>query len=287
MEQLDQIRALRDRLVTLRRRGGRIAFVPTMGNLHRGHIELVRQAAALAEHVVVSIYVNPTQFGEGEDLAAYPRTLQQDREKLEQEGVALLFTPNDGEIYPPQREGTGDQQVRVEVAGLSELLCGASRPGHFTGVASVVSKLFNIVQPDIALFGEKDFQQLLVIRQLVEQLNFPIEVVGVPTYREKDGLAMSSRNGYLTPQQREQAPRLYHTLQWVKGQLVAGRRDFESIEQEAREPLEMEGFRLDYLLIRHPATLQPIETAGQKWVVLVAAWLGNTRLIDNYQVNLR
>lgn len=291
MELFQQIAPLRERLRELRRQGKSVAFVPTMGNLHQGHLELVRQAQQVADIVVVSIYVNPTQFGEGEDFEEYPRTLERDRVKLDESGATILFAPTDAEIYPPDSHSGGaagrSLLTQVVVPGLSDILCGASRPGHFTGVATVVTKLLNIVQPDIALFGEKDFQQLMVIRRLVEELNLPVRVVGVPTWREEDGLAMSSRNGYLTPEQRRQAPTLYHTLQWICRQLEAGSKDFSRIEAQGEERLREAGFSPDYLSVRDAATLQPAKPEVGLVVVVAAAVLGSTRLIDNCVANLR
>lgn len=283
MKEFSQIESLRRYLAELRRSEELIAFVPTMGNLHEGHLELVRQAKQHASEVVVSIYVNPTQFGEGEDFEDYPRTLQRDREKLESVGASVLFLPSNGEIYP-----AGDRAAltTVEVPELSDRLCGRSRPGHFAGVATVVTKLLNIVQPNMALFGEKDYQQLLIIRHLAADLNIPVEIIGVPTFREDDGLAMSSRNGYLTTAERAQAPHLYQTLQWVCRQLEAGREDYSQIEQEGKFRLQEVGFVVDYLSIMQPSLLAA-QSGGQLLVVLGAVNIGSTRLIDNCTVNLR
>ncbi len=283
MKEFSQIESLRRYLAELRRSEELIAFVPTMGNLHEGHLELVRQAKQHASEVVVSIYVNPTQFGEGEDFEDYPRTLQRDREKLESVGASVLFLPSNGEIYP-----AGDRAAltTVEVPELSDRLCGRSRPGHFAGVATVVTKLLNIVQPNMALFGEKDYQQLLIIRHLAADLNIPVEIIGVPTFREDDGLAMSSRNGYLTTAERAQAPHLYQTLQWVCRQLEAGREDYSQIEQEGEFRLQEVGFVVDYLSIMQPSLLAA-QSGGQLLVVLGAVNIGSTRLIDNCTVNLR
>ncbi len=282
MESFNTIAALRQQLHRYRAEKERIAFVPTMGNLHEGHLELVRQAARRADRVVVSIYVNPTQFGADEDFDSYPRTLERDRTLLQQEGSDLLFLPTDGELY-----GEGLQQLRVVVEGVSEHYCGASRPGHFSGVATVVAKLFNIVQPDIALFGEKDYQQLLVIRQLVAALHFPLEVVGVPTVRERDGLAMSSRNGYLSSQQRRIAPHLHLALVSIMQQLRQGERDLGRLCHEGKERLRHHGFRVDYLALADADTLEPAVDSTRHWVVLAAAFLGKTRLIDNCLLDLR
>jgi len=271
---LDSLRAT---VRTWRNAGDRIAFVPTMGNLHAGHLELVAEARRRAERVVVSIFVNPLQFGEGEDFDAYPRTLEADQEKLIASGADLLYAPNVATVYP----GGSRQQTRVEVPGLSDVLCGASRPGHFVGVATVVCKLFNMVQPDLAVFGEKDFQQLMVIRRMVEDLSIPIEIVGKAIVREADGLAMSSRNGYLTAAQRAQAPALFRTLQATEAALRAGDRDFDRLESESEQALRQAGFRPDYYVIRRASDLGLPEQPGEALVILAAAFLGTTRLIDN------
>lgn len=283
MERVEQIAPLREQVRAFRQAGDRIAFVPTMGNLHQGHLELVRQAKRRAERVVVSIYVNPTQFGEGEDLDAYPRTLQRDCELLQAEGADLLFAPDDAVIYG---DAVRTDLTRVEVPVVSDQLCGASRPGHFSGVATVVTKLFNMVQPELALFGEKDFQQLLVIRKVVEELNLPVEIVGIPTFREADGLAMSSRNGYLSAQERQIAPTLNRVLQSICRQLRAGRRDYAELEGEGIQQLNGAGFVTDYLSIRQQ-NLESPSAETKKWVVLAAAVLGSTRLIDNCPLVLR
>jgi pantoate--beta-alanine ligase len=262
--------------------GERVAFVPTMGNLHAGHIRLVNRAKAAAERVVVSIFVNPLQFGAGEDFAAYPHTPEQDQARLREAGSDLLFLPSEAEIYPHGRDGVSF----VEVPGISDILCGASRPGHFRGVATVVAKLFNMVQPEHALFGEKDYQQLTVLRRMVRDLNIPLEVVGVPTEREADGLAMSSRNGYLTTEERATAPSLYQTLCGVAIQLQDGRRDFAAIEAEALSQLQAAGLRPDYLSIRREVDLQLPDRAETRLVILAAAYLGRARLIDNLLITL-
>lgn len=258
---------------------GRIAFVPTMGNLHEGHLTLVRQARELADHVVVSIFVNPLQFGQGEDFDGYPRTLEADSRLLAAEGVHSLFTPPVAVMYPKPQA----QQTRVEVPNLSALLCGASRPGHFAGVATVVCKLFNLVRPDVALFGQKDYQQLLVIKRMVEDLAMPVRVVGVPTVRDADGLAMSSRNGYLTGSERMVAPHLYRVLCDTAEQLRAGA-DPGALERTAAEALDAAGLQTDYLAIRRQQDLQPCGSADRDLVILAAAWLGRARLIDNLEV---
>lgn len=282
MQTVETLSQLRQQLALWRQNGKRIAFVPTMGNLHAGHLSLVARARELADHVVVSIFVNPLQFGQGEDLETYPRTPYEDAEKLQQVGVDLLFRPQEVEVYPRGREGL----TFVEVPGISEILCGASRPGHFRGVATVVAKLFNMVQPDVACFGEKDYQQLTVLRRMVDDLNIPVKVVGVPSVREADGLAMSSRNGYLSTEERRTAPQLYQCLQEVATRLRNGERDWPQLEQQACERLILAGFRPDYVSIRRAADLANPEEENISLVVLGAAFLGTTRLIDNLLINL-
>lgn len=282
MKTLGSIADIRAQIAAWRQRGEKIALVPTMGNLHPGHLSLVEQARALADRVVVSIFVNPLQFGEGEDLNAYPRTPDEDAERLQRAGVDLLFLPEEGELYPRGREG----QTFVEVPGLSDLLCGASRPGHFRGVTTVVCKLFNIVQPDLACFGQKDFQQLAVLRRMVADLNIPVEMVGVPTVREGDGLAMSSRNGYLTVQERDMAPALYRTLQMLAERLQDGDKAYGELELEGCKTLQQSGLEPDYLAIRRADDLQPPSGDEAELVILAAAYLGRARLIDNLLIKL-
>jgi pantoate--beta-alanine ligase len=262
------------------REGEKVGFVPTMGNLHEGHLRLVDVARKYADRIVVSIYVNPLQFSASEDLSNYPRTLQQDIDKLEQHGVDMLFTPDDNTMYP---EGT-TPGVYVEVTQLAERLEGSHRPGHFRGVATVVTKLFNIVQPDVAVFGEKDYQQLLVIRQLVSDLSMPIQVIGEPTVRETNGLAMSSRNSYLTAKERQQAAGLYETLQQVRERVLNEKVELADLEQAAIMQLEKKGFFPDYVAIRNRETLQEPVSAEEPLIILAAARLGQTRLIDNIPV---
>lgn len=266
---------LKQQLKLWRLKGDKIAFVPTMGNLHAGHLELVQMARMHADRVVVSIFVNPTQFGPNEDYASYPRTEQQDQQKLKASAVDLLFMPAVTEMYPQPL------QTSVSVKGLSTMLCGASRPGHFDGVALVVCKLLNIVQPDELLLGEKDFQQLAVIRQMLIDLNLPVNVRGVPTVREYDGLAMSSRNGYLTIVERRIAPKLYQTLCVVKDEILAGNLDFEVLLAQKSTALQQAGFVIDYFQVCRSADLLPATFADDGLVVLIAAKLGKTRLIDN------
>ncbi|NUT81430.1 pantoate--beta-alanine ligase [Pseudomonas brassicacearum] len=282
MNTVKTVRELRAAVARARGEGKRIAFVPTMGNLHSGHMALVTKAAQRADFVVASIFVNPLQFGAGEDLDKYPRTLAADQEKLLQAGCHLLFAPSVEEMYPDGMAG----QTRVSVPQLSEGLCGASRPGHFEGVATVVSKLFNMVQPDLAVFGQKDFQQLAVIRALVHDLNMPIQIIGEPTVRAEDGLALSSRNGFLSPDQRAVAPVVYRALSQIAEAIKQGRRDFPALVDEQLKQLEAAGLRPDYLEIRHAKTLRPALSEDRDLVILVAAFLGTTRLIDNLHLDL-
>ncbi|MCF5656008.1 pantoate--beta-alanine ligase, partial [Pseudomonas poae] len=254
----------------------------TMGNLHDGHATLVTKAAQQADFVVASIFVNPLQFGANEDLDKYPRTLAADQERLLQAGCNLLFAPTVEEMYPEGMSG----QTRVSVPHVSEGLCGASRPGHFEGVATVVSKLFNMVQPDIAVFGQKDYQQLAVIRAMVHDLNMPIQIIGEPTVRAEDGLALSSRNGFLSEQERAIAPVLYRSLSHIAAAIKAGDHDFASLRAEQVRQIEAAGLRLDYLEVRQGVHLRPATAQDQDIVILVAAFLGSTRLIDNLHLNL-
>ena len=270
------IAAIRTQVRQWKQAGETVAFVPTMGNLHQGHITLVTEALKRADHVVVSIFVNPMQFGQNEDLDAYPRTLAADQAALEAAGAELLFTPTPAIIYPKGM----DKQTFVEVPGLSEELCGASRPGHFRGVATIVCKLFNIVQPDVALFGKKDFQQLMVIKAMVEDLSLPIEIVGVDTIRESSGLAMSSRNGYLSESQKQQAAQLKRTLDEMAEAIAQGQA-IPNVVQQAQEQLHQAGFKPDYLSVRNAADLREASDDDKQLVILAAAFMGSTRLIDN------
>ncbi|WP_312831271.1 pantoate--beta-alanine ligase [Pantoea eucrina] len=279
---IETLPMLRREIRRWRQAGQRIALVPTMGNLHDGHLTLVDEARQRADVVVVSVFVNPMQFDRADDLARYPRTLQDDCEKLNRHGVDLVFAPAPQTIYP---QGT-ENQTFVEVPVLSALLEGASRPGHFRGVATVVSKLFNLVQPDVACFGEKDFQQLAIIRKLVADMGFDIDIVGVPTVRAKDGLALSSRNGYLTADEHRLAPGLSQVMQSMAERLSNGERHIDEIIEQANAALQEKGFRPDGLAICDAVTLQPLTVESQRAVILMAAWLGNARLIDNQQVDL-
>lgn len=282
MQTVHTIAHLRSAVDQWRGRRERVALVPTMGNLHNGHLQLVKRACRAADKVVVSIFVNPMQFGPQEDFASYPRTLKQDSLKLAENGVHLLFSPEAEELYPHGIDGT----VRVEVPGLSDILCGASRPGHFTGVATVVAKLFNAVRPHVAVFGEKDYQQLLVVRRMVADLCMAVEIIGEPTVRETDGLAVSSRNGYLSAAERGQAPVLYQTLQWLGERLARGT-NYDSLAAQGMNILRESGFRPDYVAIRRAEDLQSSQAADSRLIILAAAWLGKTRLIDNLLVTLK
>ncbi len=274
---------LREQIGAWRRGGERIGFVPTMGNLHAGHLALLREAAARADRVVVSIFVNPLQFGPGEDFASYPRTLAEDLGKLATERCDLVFTPSEAAMYPHGRE----QATRVEVPGLSDMLCGVSRPGHFAGVATVVAKLFNLVQPQLAVFGEKDYQQLAVLRRMVADLKFPIELIGVATCREPDGLALSSRNRYLGPDARRAAPALYASLRRTADALRSGRRDFVALQHAGMDTIRSAGLEPEYFEVRRQAGLEAPSEADSQLVVLAAARAGRARLIDNISVDLR
>jgi len=281
MRIIHEIAPLRAQVSDWRRSGLRVGLVPTMGNLHAGHLALVREALTRADRVVTSIFVNPLQFGPGEDLDAYPSTPDQDIALLAQAGNHCLFAPSEQEVYPQGREG----QTYVEVPGLSDLLCGASRPGHFRGVATVVAKLFNMVGPDLALFGEKDYQQLMVIRRMTADLNLPVEIVGHPTVREPDGLALSSRNGYLTPEERDRAPLLQAHLRRLADALRAGQAIADA-EWDTTRALTAAGFKPDYVSVCRCADLGRPCPSDKALVVLAAAYLGKARLIDNLELDL-
>lgn len=283
------IKELRAHVKAARQTGRQIGFVPTMGNLHAGHISLIDRSNADNCYTVSSIFVNPLQFNDKSDLSRYPRTLPEDQQKLEAADCDLLFAPNVDEMYPAGQ----DEQSIVHVPVVSEGLCGGSRPGHFDGVSTVVSKLFNQVLPDTAYFGEKDFQQVAVIKKLVSDLCMPIQVIAVPTARAEDGLALSSRNGYLSAEERLQAPLLHKTL-WQIADALSQQQDLEQIVQNAEQQLNTGGFRTDYLAVRHVDDLRPIsaealrqgQLSNSSVVILGAAFLGNARLIDNIQVSL-
>ena len=276
MQIISNINELRVRLG----KESKVAFVPTMGNLHEGHLDLVRIALQHAKCVVVSIFVNPLQFGANEDFGKYPRTLQADCDKLAACGVAVVFAPTEADLYPQP------QQVSVEPPAIAQELCGAFRPGHFRGVATVVLKLFNIVQPQVAVFGKKDYQQLHVIRQMVNQLNVPVQIVGAETMRAPDGLALSSRNQYLTAAERTESIFLHQMLSEIQKSLESGLRDYAALEKNAVKMLVSHGWQVDYVAIRSQATLLVPAREEMVLVVLAAAKLGKTRLIDNLEVCL-
>ncbi len=277
---------LRHRVTSWSQSKSKIVFVPTMGNLHEGHLSLVRAARRYGDKVIVSIFVNPLQFGANEDLASYPRTPEADQALLQAEGVDVLFLPNEKEIYPSEP----DQQNLVEVSVLGEILEGKNRPGHFRGVATVVNRLFKLVSPDVAVFGKKDYQQLLVIKQLVANLGLSVRIEGQDTVREADGLAMSSRNQYLTPDERQLAPALYQTLKDTAALLVAGTETVAEIVAQGTKKLENKGFAVDYLAVCRQNDLAPLvspmEPVEKALVILIAARLGSTRLIDNLEISL-
>jgi pantoate--beta-alanine ligase len=273
---------IRSSVAAWRRNGQSVVFVPTLGNLHEGHLQLVRLAATRGDKVVVSIFVNPLQFGKNEDYALYPRTLDADVEKLRSARADALFCPSDREVYPNGVE----EQTTVAVPTMTNILCGATRPGHFTGVTTIVSKLFNIVQPDKAVFGIKDFQQLAVVRRMVEDLCFPIEIIEAPVARAEDGLALSSRNGYLNAAERAIAPALYRTLTGARDAIGAGERNYALLEARAQLDLLEAGMRPDYFSVRAAKTLEPAGTTDRDLAILAAAYLGKTRLIDNVTISI-
>jgi pantoate--beta-alanine ligase len=284
MNTVESIKDLRAQVKSWRMQGLTIAFVPTMGNLHDGHLALVKAAHHHADKVIASIFVNPMQFGLSEDIDNYPRTLAQDKASLEQVNTDLLFTPTADIIYP---KGFGENSY-VEVPNISDIYCGASRPGHFRGVATVVCKLLNLVQPDSACFGSKDYQQLQVIQTMVEDLSMPVDIIPVEIIREKSGLAMSSRNGYLTPEELTIAPALYQTLQWLNTELHKNHqaRDYAVLMMQATEKMDNAGLKTDYIHLCHAKTLAPVTPNDKDIVILAAAYLGKARLIDNMPVSL-
>lgn len=279
---IDSVALLRREIRDFRKNNKRIALVPTMGNLHEGHMTLVEEAKARGDVVVVSIFVNPMQFERPDDLERYPRTLQEDCEKLNKRGVDLVFAPSPAEVYP---KGLATQ-TQVDVPVISTILEGASRPEHFRGVSTIVSKLFNLVQPQVACFGQKDFQQLALLRTMVEDMGYDIEIVGVPIVRAKDGLALSSRNGYLTAEERKLAPQLNKIMNALAERLSQGERHVDEMLQETAQQLREAGFTPDELFIRDAKTLQELSVDSTSAVILMAAWLGKARLIDNQEVDL-
>jgi pantoate--beta-alanine ligase len=280
LDTVTTIAAVREHVQRWRREGLRIAFVPTMGNLHPGHVSLIEAARRHGERFIASIFVNPMQFGPNEDFAHYPRTPRDDERMLAGAGCSLMFMPDVAEIYPNGAE----RATRVEVPGVSRMLEGEFRPGHMEGVSTVVAKLFHIVEPDVAVFGEKDFQQLTVIRRMVADLCMPVKIVGAPTMRDADGLAMSSRNQYLTAAERARAPEIYKALQAAAARVGAGDVDFASIERAGFHALESAGFQPDYFSVRQAHDLNSATATVRDLVILVAARIGKARLIDNVQV---
>ena len=274
------IAGVRRLVAAWRAAGERITFVPTMGNLHAGHISLIELAAQHGDRFVASLFVNPMQFGPNEDFNHYPRTPGRDQTMLEAAGCDLMFMPEVAEIYPNGHEFA----TRVEVPTLSDLLCGEFRPGHFQGVATIVAKLLNIVMPDVAVFGQKDFQQLTVIRHMAADLCMPVEIIGAPTVREPDGLAMSSRNQYLTDEERQRAPAIYRAMQEAANALRDGQRDLRALEARGLDALVSTGFKVEYFAIRRCNDLLNPGPADRELVVLVAARIGKARLIDNQTV---
>ena len=282
MRTAESIADLRAQLSELRNTRSRIGFVPTMGNLHQGHLSLISKARnSGADAVVVSIFVNPLQFGPREDFAAYPKTIAEDRSELERMNVDILFMPGVDEMYP----GGQTTATKVEVPRLSKILCGQFRPGHFAGVTTAVCTLLNMVQPDVAVFGEKDYQQLVVIRRMIRDLCLPVEIVASPTVREPDGVAMSSRNRYLSEQERGIAPTLYRLLQTTADKIRSGATDLPALEHQAMKQLQTAGFRPDYFAVLDAETLEEPTADTKELRVLTAAWLGKARLIDNVGVS--
>jgi len=277
--QINDHHRIKQKISEWKKKDYKIALVPTMGNLHAGHLALVEKAKSLADKVIVSIFVNPMQFGENEDFDSYPRTLEEDGKKLQQLNVDLLFSPPIKTMYPR----SANEATYVHVPGMSEILCGEFRPTHFRGVTTIVNKLFNVLEPDIAVFGEKDFQQVVVIKQMVFDLLMSVEIVSLPTIREDDGLAMSSRNQYLDVQQRKQAAALYTVLQELKTQCQSST-DLRDLENNGKESLVSKGFEVEYLSFRNPVDLSEGDINDSSLVLLVAAWLGKTRLIDNVRI---
>lgn len=282
MQIFHHIASLREALKTERMAGKRIGFVPTMGNLHDGHLALIKQAQSSNDIVVCSIFVNGLQFGLNEDWDKYPRTFKQDCDKLKAVGCDYLFHPDDAEMYP---NGL-DTQTRVICPTMTDVLCGASRPGHFEGVTTVVCKLFNIVQPDEAVFGIKDYQQLAVIRRMTEDLCLPIQITAAPIHRETDGLAMSSRNAYLKPEERTRVTQLYKSLKETADKILQGERDYDSLEQQAKAAITAAGFRVDYFSICESKTLEPAACDDKQLTILGAMYTQSARLIDNISIEL-
>ncbi|MBI3571556.1 MAG: pantoate--beta-alanine ligase [Gammaproteobacteria bacterium] len=280
---IENVASLKEQIARLCQSGKRIAFVPTMGNLHAGHVRLMQEARHHAQTVVASIYVNPLQFGQNEDFDSYPRTPSHDKVALLSAGVDVLFRPAESEMYPRGKI----VQTFVDVPGLSDDLCGRFRPGHFRGVTTAVNRLFNLVTPDVAVFGKKDYQQWLLVRLMTEDLGLPVEIIGVDTVREPDRLAMSSRNNYLSPEERKVAPRLYEALCRLRDRVLREGMHLAAAEENGVIDLQTDGFRPDYVYVRRQSDLQRPEAQDRRLVALAAAWLGRTRLIDNVEFELK
>jgi len=282
MEVIQDKTALKELLLEWRQHDEHVAIVPTMGNLHAGHASLVELAREHAERVVVTVFVNPTQFAEGEDFEEYPRTLERDKRRLQRVNTDMIFVPNVETLYPFGLQNA----TLVTVPGLTEKFCGSFRPGHFDGVTTVVARLFALVQPDVAVFGQKDYQQQLVIRRMVDDLGLSINVITAPTVREEDGLAMSSRNAYLSDEERAMAPRIHEVLEFAGEALQSGKRNFEELENAASEELSEAGFEVEYVAIRRALDLSVPNRDCDELVLLVAVHLGKARLIDNIVVTI-
>jgi len=281
MRQITEVKQLRSRIIQIKNSKQSIALVPTMGNLHDGHLSLVRHAQKHADVVIVSIFVNPTQFNNLQDLKNYPRTIEQDLAKLEDTNCEIVFTPKIDEMYAPNQQ----DQTKVKASSIAQYLCGAKRPGHFDGVVTIVSKLFNLIQPDVAIFGRKDFQQLRVIKDLVCDLMFPIQIIGIDCVREKSGLALSSRNNLLTDEQKNKASIIYQVLKSTKEQILKQNKDFKQLEQQAIDTLNAHGFEVDYFVICDANTLKNVTDKDDNLLIATAVFIGNVRLIDNIEVN--
>ena len=279
MNQCETLLALHEIRRDWQKKNQRVALVPTMGNLHAGHCSLIEKAKQFADKVVVSIFVNPLQFGPNEDFGRYPRTLEEDYSKCQLLGVDAVFAPPMGEVHPVLKE-----YVQVSVPSISDELCGKSRPGFFYGISTVVAKLFNLVQPHMAIFGEKDYQQVCVIQRMIQELHYPIELIVGETIREQDGLAMSSRNQYLSPEERVRAPELYRTLELLKKQIELGDKRVTEASRAAFDRLGEQGFKMDYLVARSLQKFEAITEPTEPFKLLLACWLGQTRLIDNITV---
>jgi len=282
MNQANSVSELRQYIQHWKDHQQSIAFIPTMGNLHQGHLSLIEKGQSLCDRTICSIFVNPMQFGPNEDFNHYPRTLDRDIELLESVACDLVYMPTASELYPQGLEGIS----QIIVTDLTDTFEGAHRPGHFTGVATIVAKLFNIVRPDISVFGKKDYQQYCVIKKMTQDLNLDVEIIGQETSREPSGLATSSRNRYLNEEQKSEAALIYETLQEASDKIVRGEKDFASVEKQATDKLNQAGFDTDYFNVCNADTLKPATTGDKKLVILVTTRLGDTRLLDNIEIDL-